>query len=111
VNTTSTTIQNNISTTNPSTNNQSSVQQDDNLNHRFQFNIEYKPDTVNYLKITPTFSFAGITTNQNAANKLINNTETVSDYTFTSYLHSTAPNYGTNVLYNHRFAKKAVTSA
>jgi hypothetical protein len=106
VNTTSTTIQNNISTTNPSTNNQSSVQQDDNLNHRFQFNIEYKPDTVNYLKITPTFSFAGITTNQNAANKLINNTETVSDYTFTSYLHSTAPNYGTNVLYNHRFAKK-----
>lgn len=106
VNTTSTTIQNNISLTNPSTSNQSSVQQDQNLNHRFTFNIEYKPDTINYLKITPTYSYAGITTNQTAANTLINNTETVSDYTFNSYLHSTSPNYGTNVLYNHRFARK-----
>lgn len=106
VNTTSTTIQNNVSLQNPSTNNQSSVQQDDNLNHRFNFNIEYKPDTVNYFKITPSFAFAGITTDQNAANTLVNNKGTISDYTFTSYLHSTAPNFGGNVLYNHRFAKK-----
>ncbi|RWY47243.1 outer membrane beta-barrel protein [Mucilaginibacter gilvus] len=106
VNTTSTTIQNNISINNPSTNNQSSVQETSNLNHRFNFNIEYKPDTVNYLKITPSFAFSAITTNQNAANQLLNATQTISDYTFNSYLHSTAPNFGANVLYNHRFAKK-----
>nr|WP_294945969.1 outer membrane beta-barrel protein [uncultured Mucilaginibacter sp.] len=106
VSSTSTTIQNNISLNNPSTNNQSSVQETTNLNHRFNFNIEYKPDTVNYLKISPSFSFAGITTNQNAANQLVNATQTISAYTFTSYLKSTAPNFGGNVLYNHRFAKK-----
>jgi hypothetical protein len=106
VNTTSTTIQNNISIDNPSTNNQSSVQETSNLNHRFNFNIEYKPDTVNYLKITPSFAFAAITTDQNAANQLMNATQVISAYTFNSYLHSTAPNFGGNVLYNHRFAKK-----
>ncbi|MBD1366988.1 outer membrane beta-barrel protein [Mucilaginibacter sp. ZT4R22] len=106
VNTTSTTIQNNISLNNPSTNNQSSVQETSNLNHRFNFNIEYKPDTLNYLKITPSFSFAGVTTDQNAANTLINATQTISDYTFNSYLHSTSPSFGGNVLYNHRFPKK-----
>lgn len=106
VNTTSTTIQNNISIDNPSTNNQSSIQETSNLNHRFNFNIEYKPDTVNYLKITPSFAFAAITTDQTAANQLMNATQIISDYTFSSYLHSTAPNYGGNVLYNHRFAKK-----
>lgn len=106
VNTTSNTIQNNISLANPSTNTQSSVQQDENLNHRFNFNIEYKPDTVNYLKITPTFSYASVTTNQDAANRLVNASQTISDYTFASYLRSTAPNYGANVLYNHRFKTK-----
>ncbi|TSD67902.1 outer membrane beta-barrel protein [Inquilinus sp. KBS0705] len=106
VNTTSTTIQNNLSASNPSVNNQSSVQETDNLNHRFNFNIEYKPDTVNYFKITPSYSYAGVTTNQNAANTLMNASGLVSDYTFLSYLHSTSPNYGANVLYNHRFATK-----
>jgi hypothetical protein len=36
----------------------------------------------------------------------MNATQIISDYTFSSYLHSTAPNFGGNVLYNHRFAKK-----
>ena len=26
--------------------------------------MEYKPDTVNYLKVTPTFSYAGTNTNE-----------------------------------------------
>jgi hypothetical protein len=106
VNTTSTTIQNNISLTNPSTNTQGTVQTDEKLNHRFNFNIEYKPDTLNYFKITPSFTYIGTTTNQVGTNQLINNAETVSDYTFTSYLKSTTPNYGLNVLYNHRFKKQ-----
>ncbi|MBK0380449.1 TonB-dependent receptor [Mucilaginibacter segetis] len=106
VNTTSTTIQNNISLNNPTVNNQSSTQQDNNVNHRFNFNIEYKPDTVNYIKITPSYSYASTNTIQNGASKLLNSSETVSDYTFNSLSNSTAPNYGANVLFNHRFSTK-----
>ena len=29
--------------------------------------MEWKPDTVNYFKIIPTFSYAGVHTMQNAA--------------------------------------------
>ncbi|WP_165852045.1 outer membrane beta-barrel protein [Mucilaginibacter terrenus] len=106
VNTTSTTIQQNISLNNPTTSNQNSVQQTENLNHRFNFNIEWKPDTINYIKFTPSVSYAGITTNQTASNTLFNASQSISGYDFTTYLHSTSPNYGGNLLYNHRFAKK-----
>jgi hypothetical protein len=103
VNTISSTIQNNISLVNPSTNTQTSNETDRKINHRFTFNMEYKPDTINYLKISPSFSYAGVHTIQTGTNLLVNETDTVSDYDFTSALHSSAPNYGINVLYNHRF--------
>jgi hypothetical protein len=103
VNTISSTIQNNISLVNPSTNTQSSNETDKKANHRFTFNMEYKPDTVNYLKISPSFSYAGLNTAQSGANKLANDTAAISNYTFNSLSHSSAPNYGINVLYNHRF--------
>lgn len=103
VNTISSTLQNNISLRNPSTNSQSSTQNDEKKNHRFNFNMEYKPDTINYLKISPSFSYAGINTVQTGSNKLVNDTSTISNYNFTSLSNSSAPNYGINVLYNHRF--------
>jgi hypothetical protein len=103
VNTTSSTLQNNISLVNPSTNSQSSVQMDEKKNHRFNFNMEYKPDTVNYLKVSPSYSFAGVSTTQNGSNLLTRDSTTVSNYNFKSLSHSSAPNYGINALYNHRF--------
>jgi hypothetical protein len=103
VNTISSTIQNNISLTNPSTSTQTSNETDRKVNHRFTFNMEYKPDTINYLKISPSFSYAGVHTNQSGTNGLANDSTTISNYNFTSALHSEAPNYGINVLYNHRF--------
>jgi len=103
VNTISSTIQNNISLTNPSTNTQTSNETDKKVNHRFTFNMEYKPDTINYLKISPSFSYAGVHTTQTGTNALANDTAAISDYNFTSLVHSSAPNYGINVLYNHRF--------
>lgn len=103
VNTISSTIQNNIALANSTTNTQASNQTDKKINHRFTFNIEYKPDTVNYLKITPSYSFASVNTNQSGSNLLAADTATLSDYTFNSLSHSSAPNYGVNVLYNHRF--------
>ncbi len=103
VNTISSTIQNNISLTNPSTSTQTSNETDRKVNHRFTFNMEYKPDTINYLKISPSFSYAGVHTIQTGTNGLASDSAAISDYNFTSALHSEAPNYGINVLYNHRF--------
>ncbi|ASU33004.1 outer membrane beta-barrel protein [Mucilaginibacter xinganensis] len=103
VNTISSTIQNNISLINPSTNSQSSTQQDEKKNHRLNFNMEYKPDTVNYLKVSPSYSYSGVNTTQNGSNLLENQTATVSNYNFKSLSNSSAPNYGVNALYNHRF--------
>ncbi|MGZ3928985.1 MAG: TonB-dependent receptor [Mucilaginibacter sp.] len=103
VNTISTTILNNISLNNPSTLNTSSTQKDDKINHRFNFNMEWKPDTVNYFKITPTFSYSGLHTMQNATSTLVAGDQTQSDYNLALLSHSSAPNYGLNVLYNHRF--------
>jgi len=48
VNLVTSTIQNNISATDPSTNTSSSKEQDSKINHRLTFNLEYKPDTINY---------------------------------------------------------------
>jgi hypothetical protein len=103
INTLSSTIQNNISLANPTTNTQSSNQTDGKVNHRFTFNMEYKPDTLNYFKISPSFSYAGVHTTQAGTNSLSNDTAGISDYNFNSISHSSAPNYGINVLYNHRF--------
>ncbi|MFB0494695.1 hypothetical protein ABID99_000932 [Mucilaginibacter sp. OAE612] len=103
VNTISSTIQNNLSSTNPSTNTQTNNQQDEKLNHRVNFNIEYKPDTVNYVKITPTYAYASINTTSDATSLLLRNSETVSNYSLANLSKSTEPNYGVNVLFNHRF--------
>ncbi|MDB5023693.1 MAG: outer rane beta-barrel protein [Mucilaginibacter sp.] len=103
VNIISTSIQNNISLHNPTVNNTSSTEKDDKINHRFNFNMEWKADTANYFKISPSFSYAGLHTLQNAASSLTANSGTVSDYDLDLMSHSSAPNYGLNVLYNHRF--------
>ena len=99
----SNTIQNNLSPSNPSTSTQNSSQNDENLNHRFNFNIEYKPDTVNYIKITPSFAYAKVNSTQAGSSSLINNAETISNYNFNTLSNSSEPNYGANILFNHRF--------
>ncbi len=103
VNTISTSIQNNISLDNPSVNNTASTEKDDKINHRFNFNMEWRPDTVNYFKISPSFSYASVRTVESAASNFLAGADTISDYTLKLMSHSSAPNYGLNVLYNHRF--------
>jgi hypothetical protein len=100
---TSSTLQNNISVDNPSTNTLKSTEYDTKINHRFTFNMEYKPDTVNYFKISPSFSYAGVNTSVTGSNLLANDTATLSNYNYKTLSNSSAPNYGINVLYNHRF--------
>ena len=99
----SSTLQNNISVDNPSLNTLKSTENDSKQNHRFTFNMEYKPDTVNYIKISPSYSYAGLNTVANGSNLLTSDTATLSNYNYKTLSNSSAPNYGINVLYNHRF--------
>ncbi|HZX59992.1 MAG TPA: outer membrane beta-barrel protein, partial [Mucilaginibacter sp.] len=81
-----------------------SIQKDDRINHRFNFNIEWRPDSLDYFKITPTFSYAGLHTNQNAQyTDTYPDTTRNSIYSLGLLSHSSAPNFGLSVLYNHRF--------
>jgi len=100
--TTASTIQNNISQFRPSTTTQNSIENDSKINHRFTFNLEYKPDTINYLKVTPSFAFAGVHTTQATMNEY-DTTIVAQKYNENLISHSSAPNYGINALYNHRF--------
>lgn len=105
-NTTSTTnniFQQNTSSTNPSEQQQYSLEKDQNINHRFTWNMEYKPDTVNYLKVTPTFSYAGTNTNETDSVSLTQKQAITSAYNSFTNGDSQAPNYGISALYNHRF--------
>ncbi len=106
--TNSNTLQQNSNPTNPTTQQQNSVESDQNINHRFTWNMEYKPDTINYLKVTPTFSWAGTNTNESGMNNLSNtNTGAVlSNYNEVTNGTSHAPTYGFIALYNHRFPRR-----
>jgi hypothetical protein len=105
VNTLTGSNQQNFSALNPSATTDNSNQTDHNLNHRVTWNMEYKPDTLNYLKFTPTYSYSGTTTNfaDESSTNYTNNTSANRHTTSTNYTNATSPNYGLNVLYNHRF--------
>jgi hypothetical protein len=106
--TNSTTLQQNNSL-NASNSNQSSIETNNTLNHRFNFNLEWKPDTLNYLKVTPTFSYAGgdvksfdnVTSNRldTATKQFVPNLA----YTSNSTSNSSSPNFGISGFYNHKF--------
>ena len=103
------TLTNNIQqnqTTPPSTQNQNSNETDKNVNHRFTWNMEYKPDTINYLKVTPTFSYAGINTNETENSTLTRDGSVNTAFTSASTGDSQAPNYGLTALFNHRLKNR-----
>lgn len=87
----------------PSETNTISRQNDNPINQRFQFNAEWKPDSINYLKVTPTFSYSqtnsfGTETGTRSFNNVL-----ASAYTTTSNSNSSSPTFGLTALYNHRF--------
>jgi hypothetical protein len=100
--TNSTTLQTN-SSANPSTSTQKSQETSTPTNHRFNFNLEWKPDTLNYLKVTPTFNYTGTDVNSVDNQSLIRNGVTNLAYKSTTISTSTAPNYGLTGFFNHRF--------
>jgi len=100
--TNSTSLQTNNNQT-QSASSQTGTEKDNPINHRFTFNMEYKPDTINYLKVTPTFSYASTnTTDFESVTSSRNNAENLA-YTSSSISNSSAPTFGVIALYNHRF--------
>ncbi|MDF2432946.1 MAG: hypothetical protein JWP44_2577, partial [Mucilaginibacter sp.] len=98
--------QQNTSPVNPTLQQQSSTEKDNNINHRFTWNMEYKPDTVNYLKVTPTFSYAGVNTNESENVNFMRNGSTTSAYNAVTNGNSQTPNYGIIALYNRRLGHR-----
>ncbi|HEX3387355.1 MAG TPA: hypothetical protein VHS53_19300, partial [Mucilaginibacter sp.] len=103
--TNSTNLQQNFNPVNPSVQNQTSNEVDRNTNHRFTWNMEYKPDTINYLKVTPTFSYAGTNTRENEFSNLVRTGDTTA-YNSLSTGHSQWPTYGIIALYNRRLGHR-----
>jgi uncharacterized membrane protein YgcG len=85
---------------------QNSVETDQNINHRFTWNMEFKPDTINYLKITPTFSYAATNTNETDDVSLTRQNQGPTAYTSTTNGDSQSPSYGLTALYNHKFKNR-----
>jgi hypothetical protein len=109
--TNSLTNQQNLSSANPTSNNQQSDEHDANINHRFTWNMEWTPDTSNYLKITPTFSYASTVTNETETDSLLSKSTLTSKYTVANYATSSSPSYGLTMLYNHKFRNRHNFSA
>lgn len=86
--------------------NQTSLKNVINDNHRFNWNLEYKPDTLNFIKFSPSFSY-GSTTDRGSSDYIQNNDGVLSsDGTTLSNTYSTNPTFGANLLLNHRFHKR-----
>jgi uncharacterized membrane protein YgcG len=76
-----------------------------NLSHRFDFNIEYKIDSLNYLKITPRFSYATGDAVDISTFSINNDNTPFSSGRINDFSDSRSPNFSTAILFNHRFRK------
>ncbi len=68
--------------------------------------MEYKPDAVNYLKVTPSFSWAGSNGMQTAQNISTRGDTVNSAYNSATNSKLSSPNYGLSALFNHRFKRQ-----
>lgn len=77
----------------------------DNYSHNFSGNLEYKSDSLNFLKISPRLSY----NTNNSDNQGLYDISQENLNTFRTNLsgtNSASANLGTNIFYNHRFHKK-----
>ncbi len=78
-----------------------------NDNHRFSFNMEYKIDSFNYIKFTPSVSYNKAET-ENISSFLFNGPagSKTNEGTTSQNSNSVSPNLNGNLLFNHRFKKR-----
>ncbi len=77
-----------------------------NINHRVNFNIEYKIDTLNYLKISPSFSYGDNINANNNNFDILNSRAQRSAGTYVNNSDAFSPEFETEIFYNHRFGAK-----
>ncbi|RYD94734.1 MAG: hypothetical protein EOP54_16995, partial [Sphingobacteriales bacterium] len=92
--------------TEPITSRSNSQQTNNPLNHRFNFNVEYSPDSMNYIKITPSFTYSRNNSSGFEDVESLRGTVTNLAYTVNSLTNTTTPNFGLNGLFNHKFNNK-----
>jgi hypothetical protein len=86
------------------TNNQQTNSNTVTNNHRFFFNMEYQIDSFNYLKLSPSVSFASNNSANATAFTYFGRNEVKTSEGYNS--ESKTPSYSATILYNHRFRKK-----
>lgn len=75
-------------------------------NHRFNWNLEYRPDTVNFIKFSPSFSYGATGDGGNSSYIQNLNGVLTTDGTTLYETNSKNPTFGGNLLLNHRFKKR-----
>lgn len=85
-------------------NNRETDTNSENINHRFEFNIEYKIDSLNYLKFTPRANYSLTDRNEISDFSIYRDNVLSSNGRYIDVNESTNPNFGADFLYNHRFA-------
>ncbi len=104
------TTQQNIFLNSSTTNIQNSNNYSVSTNHRFSFNIEYKIDSFNYIKLTPNVSYRKTDADNVSDFSFLRNNNIKSNEGVSSTVsNSNVPNFSGTVLYNHRFQKKGRT--
>jgi hypothetical protein len=107
-----TTQQQNINTSGFLLNNQNSTSNTSSINHRFNWNLEYKIDSINYLKVTPYFNLGQSNgTSANTFAFLQDGTSLISSGNNGGISSSETPNFGADALFNHRFGKRGRTAS
>lgn len=101
----STTVEQNLFQSGTLINTDDSKDHNHGINHRFDFNMEYKIDTTNYLKINPSFSYG---TSNDVSTDVFSNTRnnTLVTGNELALTDATSKSGGFNVLYNHKFHKR-----
>jgi len=86
--------------------NSSSFSRSSPTNHRFQYNLEWRPDSVNYLKVTPSFSNSISDSYSETSSEISTGGVVNSSYKTTTSSNSSSPTFGITALFNHRFSSK-----
>ena len=73
--------------------------------HNFNFNFEYKIDSLNYLLLSPSFSLSKNEVSSNYLENQSGNTFEAITRDNNSTTDASSPFFGGNVIYNHRFLK------
>jgi hypothetical protein len=103
--TTSTSFSQDINPDNINSTRRDNVNSSNSLNHRLTWNLEYKIDSANYLKVTPYFSYASSENSSNGVSEYFRkNYYTLSNGKSNSL--STTPAFGSDLFYIHRFKRK-----